>query len=133
MNGRLCDRFERLNMLQEIAPWIGGLGIGSVIGSAITAIVQWKLNVHIEEKKRNFNEKKDAYIGLLSALRNANLNKTKEAAIEYAFWLARVELVGHKEVVVFANSVKDSAPNSKEMDASFKGLISEMRRDLNIN
>lgn len=116
-------------MLQEIAPWIAGLGIGSVL----TAIIQWKINIHIEEKKRSFNEKKEAYVGLLAALHESAVKGTDSAAKGYALWQTRVELVGSNKVVKFAQDIVDTKPGTKERNIAFSGIISSMRKDLAIS
>ena len=129
MNGRFCDILRGLIILQEIAPWIGGLGIGSVL----TSIIQWKINVNLEDKKRNFNEKKEAYVGLITSLHEAGVKKTEESSKNYALWQSRVELVGSKKVVYFVNQIVQTTPGTPERHTAILGLISTMRKDLGIS
>ena len=106
---------------------IGGLGIGTLLNSIIS-------NLMTKKAKQNellYEEKKSAYLGLLTALHKAAVKPSTEASKEYALWQTHCSLFGSDKVTYYAQKIVDTndSPRS-ERDIAFKGLIDAMRADL---
>lgn len=112
-----------------LGPLVGGLGLGSILTSLIQGLISQKT----ERRKNALNEKKEAYIGLLSAYRNLAISYSNEKAKDYAYWLARATLVGAPEVIVAGQSIIDTAPGSEERANAQNNLFKTMRDDLGID
>lgn len=113
--------------MEWILPLVGGLGLGSLLKSAID---------HLNSRRavmqdRLYQEKREAYLGLLAALHKAAVRPSNENSKEFALWQTRCQLFGSTEVATFAQAIVDTndSPRS-ERDAAFNGLISAMRNDL---
>ncbi len=100
---------------------------------ALTTIAQWYFQKRNDEKKRSFEEKKEAYVGFLDAMHalateNSNVNSKK-----YALWETRAILVGSSGVIKNAQGMKDTEPGTQERSQYFDSLLEEMRKDLEID
>jgi hypothetical protein len=106
------------------------------LGALITALVQAWLTRHAEDAKRNFQEKKDAYVGLLDALHRSETDQTEEASRFVGLWMDRIELVGSKGVIVVCRRLTQTNPvgghtHPDRPDVLFR-LKEAMRRDLGV-
>lgn len=113
--------------MEWILPLIGGLGIGSLL----TSIVSYYLNKRVSFEARNYQEKREAYLGLLGALHKAAVSPSDLNSKDFALWQTRVNLFGSLQV---SNAVEgiiatNDGPRS-EREKFFKILIDEMRLDL---
>jgi hypothetical protein len=79
-------------------PFIVSLIAAFGLGSLLTALVQSWLSRRVQIEDRNFGERKEAYIGLLSAYHKAAVEGTDAAAKEFAYWQMRCELVAPQKV-----------------------------------
>ena len=104
-------------------------GFFSVLGGLLTNF----LAIRREQSLRKYNEKKEAYIGLLNAIHEAAVRPTDAASKNFALWQTRVELVGSRTVCRFAGRLPETNDNRIERDVAFKGLRDAMRSDLKID
>jgi hypothetical protein len=106
---------------------IGGLGIGTLLNSVISNLMTKKA----KQNERLYEEKKSAYLGLLTAFHKAAVKPSTEASKEYALWQTHCSLFGSDKVACYAQKIVDTndGPRS-ERDKAFKGLIDAMRADL---
>ncbi|MBT0723099.1 hypothetical protein HH682_01315 [Rosenbergiella sp. S61] len=106
---------------------IGGLGIGTMLNSAITSL----LNKKTKKDERLYEEKRNAYLGLLSSIHKSAISPSEEASKEYALWQTHCSLFGSKQVVHYSQKIVDTndGPREERHDA-FNKLIESMRNDL---
>ena len=106
---------------------LGGLGLGSILNTLISAWVTRSA----KHSDRLFEQKKEAYLGLLSALHAAAVQPSDEASKAYALWQTKCNLFGSEEVSRFAQMIVDTNDSPRnERDTAFNGLLSAMRDDL---
>lgn len=107
------------------------------IGSICTALVQFYLQQHVTKNARKFTEKKEAYVGLLDALREGDTDESDQASFMIGHWINRVELVGSPEVVAQANRLKKTNPLGRKIHPdrpeNMALLRAAMREDLCID
>ena len=113
--------------MEWIMPLIGGLGLGSLLKSMIDHFVSRRALAH----DRRYQERREAYLGLLTSLHKAAVEPSDENSKAYALWQTHCELFGSPEVSRYAKDIVDTndAPRSKR-DAAFRGLVETMRSDL---
>lgn len=68
------------------------------LGAIIATITQSWLAERAAIKQRNFQEKKDAYVGILNAMHRSEIEQTSEAALYVGHWSNICEIVGSKTV-----------------------------------
>jgi len=109
---------------------ISAAGIGGIVGSLLTTIIQaWLQNKQLHAD-RVFQEKKEAYIGLLEAYKVAT-QKGYDNEKEFAYWSVRCELVASAEIIALIETMKTS--DYVIQDKAFKGLKTALRKDLGIH
>jgi hypothetical protein len=91
---------------------ISAAGIGGIVGSLLTTLVQAWLSNKQHLADRNFQEKKEAYIGYLDALYKSEVQKTYEAALNVGYWQNRCELVGSPNVIKFVHMMEETNPTN---------------------
>ena len=101
-------------------------------GSVITAFVQWYFNSRTANQTRNFNEKKEAYVGLLEAYREVAIEGTDSAAKNFAYWQLRCELVSPQSLRSAIRQLIESPPNTTARQEAHDLLQNEMRLDLGV-
>ncbi|MBG0775831.1 MAG: hypothetical protein H0S85_05280 [Desulfovibrionaceae bacterium] len=102
------------------------------VGALVATIVQFWLTVHREKRLLAFNEKKEAFVGLLEAYHQAAVNPSVVASKNFAYWQIRCELVGSSSVVTAIQSIIDSNENHKARCVAHENLKRVMKRDLGI-
>lgn len=113
--------------MEWILPLIGGLGIGAVVKSIIDHINARRA----VSKDRQYQEKREAYLGLLGALHKAAVKHSDENSKEFALWQTRCELFGSPDVSRFVQAIVDTNDQPRAArEAAFKGLVEAMRKDL---
>ncbi|MCA1990254.1 MAG: hypothetical protein LDL07_14115 [Desulfarculus sp.] len=112
-----------------IGPLVGGLGLGSILTSLVQGIISKKT----EQRKYALNEKKEAYVGLLSAYRDLAISHSSEKAKEFAYWRARLTLVGSPEVINAVDEIMESGSGSPERSSAQHNLFKTMRDDLGVD
>ena len=111
---------------ETISLLIGGLGLGSIIAT----LMQTFLSVRDGKKKRLYEEKKEAYIGLLNALRSCAAEPSDRHAKDFALWQMRCELVGTEKVTIAIQGLIATEPGSRERNDFFDKLKISMREDI---
>jgi len=113
-----------------VLPLLGGLGIGSLI----KGIVDHFLVAKSKSNDRAYQEAKDSYIGLLSALRDVNVNPSNENLKSFGLWHARCEIFGSKSVSNAAQKMVDTNHEREKKgslrETAYQELLSAMRQDL---
>ncbi len=107
-------------------PLIGYLGIGALL----KGIVDHLLNKRAQTHSRLYNEKREAYLGLLQALHNAAVRPSDENAKTYALWQARCRLFGSERVYKAAQMMIDTNDDREGRHRADKELLDAMRDDL---
>lgn len=112
----------------DILQLISAAGFGGIVGSLLTTIVQSFLSEKSRIDERNFQEKKEAYTGALSAYQNVCLNNDKKGVLKFALWVDRCELVANKQLIDQLNQMKtEDFTIQKEAFSQAKKM---MRKDL---
>lgn len=105
----------------------GGLGIGSLL----TSVASHYMTRRASANDRWYQEKREAYLGLLNALHDAAVRASPESAKAYALWQTRCELFGSDDVSRFAQEIVDTNEGPRDArQKAFRALISAMRVDL---
>lgn len=113
--------------MEWLLPLIGGLGFGSLLTSVATHFMTRRASV----RDRYYHEKREAYLGLLSALHEAAVRPSDEHAKAYALWQTHCELFGSPDVVKFAQQIVDTNDSPRpERNLAFENLLKAMRSDL---
>ena len=105
---------------------IGGLGLGSLITSVATHF----MNRRAISSDRWYREKREAYLGLLTALHDAAVRPSDENSKAYALWQTRCDLFGSPTVSKLAQQIVDTNEMHQEREEAFRELINAMRADL---
>ena len=111
-----------------ILPLLTAAGLGSIM----TAAVQIFLSGRLDIRKRNFEEKKNAYIGLLEAYHSAAVQGTDEAAKNFAYWQMRCELVAPKFVRDAIAEIISSNEDVAARHIAHEQLKTALRSDLGV-
>lgn len=110
-----------------VLPLIGGLGIGSLLKSVIDNFNSRRAVM----KDRLYQEKREAYLGLLGALHKAAVQPSDENSKDFALWQTRCQLFGSPDVARFAQAIVETNDRPRsERESAFSGLIESMRDDL---
>lgn len=112
-----------------LLPLIGGLGIGSLL----KGVVDHFLAGRAKSSDRAYQEKREVYIGLLQALREAAVKPSNENAKAFALWHARCAIFGANEVTVAAQRLIDTDHKGTKggaRDNAYQDLINAMRKDM---
>jgi hypothetical protein len=108
-------------------PLLGAFGLGSVV----TAVVQSWLSLRAQTKNRSFQERKEAYIGLLESwVRQENDNFSETSLFDVGHWVLRAELVASAKVFSFLKMWQETVPGSMERKQTTDALKAAMRQDL---
>lgn len=108
-----------------LMPLIAGLGIGSLLKSFVDYLIARRTNAH----QRWYQEKREAYLGLVEAIRKAAIKPSDEASKEFGYWKIRCELFGTTEVANLAQRMIDTTERTAEREVVFRELIQAMRKD----
>ena len=112
----------------DIVSLLAAFGLGSIA----TAIVQALLSQRLQKTQLSYNERKEDYIGLLEAYREAATNRSAKSAKSFAYWQIRCELVAPKAVRSAVQEMIDTKPGSPERFAAEAALKAAIRADLGI-
>ena len=113
---------------QFLAAMVGGLGVGSLLTTAVQSYLSGKT----KEKERSFAEKKESYIGFLRALSAHGLQQSEGNTQSVALWRVRLTLVGSPGVVKCALDMVGTKPD-EEFRNDLARLVLEMRNDLGVD
>jgi hypothetical protein len=111
--------------------WVLGLVGGLGIGSLVTTIAAHFMARRATASDRWYQEKREAYLGLLNALHDAAVHPSVEHSKNYALWQTRCELFGSETVSTFAQQMVDTnTASAAERQKVFRNLVTAMRADL---
>jgi hypothetical protein len=120
--------FASMNIIQ----FLSAFGLGAIVA----AVVQAWLSHRSYVSKRNFEEKKETYIGFLDALHQSEVERTEEAALNVGHWQNRIQLVGSRNVIEGCERIRETNPISgsvhPERPKVLRDLKEAMRRDLGV-
>lgn len=108
--------------------FISAFGLGAILSVLIQAWLKQKSDI----SKRNFQEKKECYIGLLEAYHRAAVEKTDEAAKNFGYWQMRCELVAPKEVRDAIQEIVNTNDDREKRNIAHENLKTTLRRDIGI-
>jgi hypothetical protein len=101
------------------------------VGSIVTAIIQFWLSARATEKQRMYDERKEAYVGLLHSWKEYESKEpSDEGAFEIGHWLLRAQLVAPKPTLLHLNRWEETPVGSQERIEATRALKSAMRKDL---
>ena len=116
---------------------ISAAGIGGIIGSLLTTLVQAWLANKQRLNDRAFQEKKEVYAGFLDAIYKSDIQNTEETASYLAHWKNRIELVGSNEAMRLCNRFFETNPVNNQVHPErpqvFRDLKEAMRKDLGVH
>ena len=116
----------------SIIQFLSAFGLGAVVA----AFVQAWLSNRAYISKRNFDEKKESYIGFLDALHQSEVERTEKSALNVGHWQNRIELVGSQIVIAACSRIKETNPISNavhpERPQALRDLKEAMRKDLGV-
>jgi hypothetical protein len=79
---------------------------------------------------RWYQEKREAYLGLLEALHDAAVHPSDENSKAFALWQTRCELFGSNDVARYAQAMIDTNEGPREQrNEAFKSLLQAMKAD----
>jgi hypothetical protein len=114
------------NILLE---YLSGFGLGAVV----VVLIQNLLNFYQEKRTRTFNEKKEAYVGLLEALHQASVESTLAAQKNFGYWQIRCELVSNTEIRQVIQNLVDTSDDKEARSIAYETLKRLLRKDLGIS
>ncbi len=102
------------------------------LGSVFTVLVQSWLQSRKEKNARIFQERKEAYLGLLRALHDAAVKPSDMASKEFAYWQLRCELIAEVEVRLAIQRVVDTNELPANRAVAYDDLKRILRADLGV-
>ena len=101
------------------------------LGSILTSFVQWFVANRSTIKQRKYDERKEAYVGLLESwVRQEKENFSGTSELDVGHWLLRSQLVASENVYSLLESWGDTVPGADDRVEITKKLKSAMRDDL---
>src|SRR5579871_3055150 len=126
-NLRLSESDLGWGRIMEWIPLVGGLGIGAVLKS----IADYFMARRAATSDRWYQEKREAYLGLLTALHTAAVEPSDAHSKGYALWQTKCDLFGSSDVSTFAQRIVDTNDSPiEERNEAFRNLIAAMKADL---
>jgi hypothetical protein len=109
---------------------LGAVGFGSII----TVVIQFWINSHSEKRKRNFDEKKEAYVGFWGAHLNINRKDIETAMRDFVYWHSRCDMVAPESVREAIKRVVETNKGSADARISaIESLRQAIREDIGIS
>lgn len=109
-----------------IIQFISSVGLGSILTTLGLAVLALKADI----SKRNFQEKKECYIGLLEARNRCRMAATMQSGQDLELWRLRCELVAPNTIreVLRKTSIQDETIQT----AAYEELKRLFREDLGV-
>ena len=123
-----------MNILQ----FLTAAGVGGIFGSLVTTLLQAFFGHRAQVSARNFQEKKEAYVGFLEALHRSDVERTRETSMHAGHWKNRCDLVASKEVREAIEQIFHTNPNARgethpDRPHVIENLRQAMRKDLGVD
>jgi len=109
--------------------FISAFGLGAIL----TTVFQAFFNVYQKKKDLVFQEKKEAYVGLLQAYHRAAVEDSDDAGKEFAYWQMRCELISNKKVRAAIQGIIDTDGNKPKRYIAHDNLKDVLREDLGVS
>ena len=103
-------------------------GIGGIVGSLITTLLQGWFSYRTGLSTRSFQERKEAYIGFLEALHRSEVEQTREASLRAGHWRNRCELVAPDQIRNLIEQVFQTNPVNGKTNPNRPCVIEELRK-----
>jgi hypothetical protein len=120
----------------ELIQLLSAAGVGGIVGSLLTTLVQAWIANRSYLTNRNFQEKKEAYVGFLEALHRSEVEKTPEASSRAGHWQNRCELVAPVPVRALIQQITETNPVGGKIHPERPRIIADlkaaMRTDLGV-
>ena len=116
----------------DVVQLISAAGIGDIIGSVITTLLQSWIANNQRLDDRKFQEKKEAYLGLLDAYRNVATSCTKDSSLDFAYWIMRCNLVSPSYMKEAITNLENTKSGSVERAKALETLANSMSKALDI-
>lgn len=116
---------------------ISAAGIGGIIGSLLTTLLQAWFAHRSGLATRNFQEKKEAYVGFLEALHRSDVERTRETSMHAGHWKNRCDLVASASVrdaieKIFVTNPDEHGNMHPDRPNVIEELRQAMRKDLGV-
>jgi len=102
------------------------------IGATVSVLAQFCLTFYKDKRTLQFQEKKEAYCGLIEAIRLVATSPSNENKKMFGHWHIRCELVGNAGVCSAIKRAVESPSGSQKQELALDDMKSEMRKDLGI-
>ncbi len=106
------------------------------LGAIVTTMIQIWYSNKSEIAKRDFQEKKEAYVGYLDSIVKNETEGTEESARYSGHWINRIELVGNEQVIQSCMRMMETNPINGEVHPDrpqvLQSLKRKMREDLGV-
>lgn len=120
--------FRISKVMSQLISILGLLSIGSLL----TVLSQHLLNIGVRSADRLFAERKEAFVGFLTAYTDLGQGITREREGAFAYWDVRVQLVASQNVLNALNTLQNTKRDSEERLQAHNNLVKTMRQDLRI-
>jgi hypothetical protein len=123
--------------MESFLPFLSAAGLGGAVGAVVTTLLSsWLMRRNALDERR-FREKKDAYVNLLKAINNSQIERISEAAELVGHWMNVCDLVASNSVRRWFDPFLDTNPPADggyhpDRPRVFRELKAEMRHDLGI-
>ena len=106
---------------------------GFDLGALVTVLIKEWISHKTHISKRNFQEKKECYVGLLESYHRAAVEGTDLAAKNFAYWQMRCELVAPYVVRKAIREIVDTNENRKARYLAHENLKNCLRKDMGVS
>ncbi|WP_428699820.1 hypothetical protein [Stappia sp.] len=117
-------------MIELLGASIGAFGLGAIFQSFVQHWLQSKKYA----RERDYNEKKEAYLGFLSSIAESEIDPSSKNSIMSGNWISRCNLFGSENVRALLSRYLETNPVSgvphEDRPEVMRKLIQEMRDDL---
>lgn len=124
--------------MTSLLPFLSAAGLGGIVGAIVTTFLQAWLSRKTTLDERRFREKKDAYVNLLLAIHQSEIERSPQAAKFVGHWTNIIDLVGSSAVRHACLKLRDTNPlpngdHHPDRPQALGDLKSAMRTDLGVD
>lgn len=107
---------------------LGAFGVGAIFKSVVDEVLSRKNT----QEARKYQEKREAYLGLLDALHQAAIAPSNASSKAFALWQTKVSIFGSERASSAVQGMIDTndGPTEKRQQ-HFSELLAAIREDLN--
>lgn len=120
--------------MENVIALLTAFGLGSIVSVFIQTWLTNKASIN----KRNFEERKAAYNGLIDAYYETSISSDDEnhfnnSKKNFARWVMRCELVAPKEILVAICNLQDINHMPEHSEQAYNDLVQFMKADLGVS